>query len=118
MNKKAFLVTLVLFALFILLGMTAGPVFGGQNHSDGSGVAVPTPQPTPSPTPVPETTKALEYIASREGIPVGDLFLSSEFRQEYPTIGKQYWVVKAVNRKDGQWYGVMIALGLYIRSRW
>jgi hypothetical protein len=68
------------------------------------------PSPTPTPTPPPETRIALDYIATREGIPVERLFPVNQHQREYGALGKTFWYVKALDRESHHIYTAMVDL--------
>lgn len=68
------------------------------------------PSPTPTPTPPPETRIALDYIATREGIPVERLFPVNQHHREYGALGKTFWYVKALDRESHHIYTAMVDL--------
>lgn len=73
----------------------------------------PSVSPTPAVLPAPKTSaaaqKALEYIATREGIPVEVLMIEDDHPTEYPSLGRKFQVVTLIDtRPDGQIYKLLV----------
>jgi hypothetical protein len=128
-NNSKSLRTPLVFLIIAAFATWAGSATWGSGQSSGIfqaypiGTVTPTPppftpgpqptlipSPTPTPTPPPETRIALDYIATREGIPVEHLFPVNQHQREYGALGKTFWYVKALDRKSHHMYTAMVDL--------
>jgi len=128
-NNSKSLRTPLVFLIIAAFATWAGSATWGGGQSSGIlqaypiGTVTPTPppftpgpqptlipSPTPTPTPPPETRIALDYIATREGIPVERLFPVNQHQREYGALGKTFWYVKALDRESHHIYTAMVDL--------
>ena len=128
-NNSKSLRTPLVFLIIAAFATWAGSATWGSGQSSGIlqaypiGTVTPTPppftpepqptlipSPTPTPTPPPETRIALDYIGTREGIPVERLFPVNQHQREYGALGKTFWYVKALDRESHHIYTAMVDL--------
>jgi hypothetical protein len=103
------LAVLLISAVFVTWGI--GSAAGSQPGSFQSPVATPdAPTPTPVPPMTEETQRALQYVAEREGIPVEQLVVANQNRQEYEQLGRVFWALKLLDTESGRWHNLFVDL--------
>ena len=105
---KLCLVIVFLMGMVIFFGLntiTLGEVVDYQVDA-----TQPANLPTPQPTISSETQRALEHIASTRGIPLEQLEVGNQHQRDYPSLGKSYWAVVAIDLRTADSIYVLVDL--------
>lgn len=127
MNKKIALNVLWLLPLVLITALSinsiiaqgaASPVLSWAYPPPGTSLPIVYPPPSPSSTPgsLPQkpseaAQKALDYIAQRDGLPVGTLMILDDHPTKFQSLGREFQVVTLIDKRaDHKGYKLLVDL--------